>query len=123
MTGSFGLRIFRRSSSQCRGLARISVSWITGSRVLSNGFPGAKGPLPNSRRDSGSTWLEEDPSHVGSLPRMVDMTVLAMTEDQGWLASFWSAARQLNRSRLVATSSMEEAFELLDCAGTRLLVL
>jgi len=54
---------------------------------------------------------------------MVDMTVLAMTEDQGWLASFWSAARQLNRSRLVATSSMEEAFELLDCAGTRLLVL
>ena len=54
---------------------------------------------------------------------MVDMTILAMTEDQGWLASFWSVARRLNRSRFVATSSMDEAFELLDCAGTGLLVL
>ena len=54
---------------------------------------------------------------------MVDMTILAMTEDQGWLASFWSAAQQLKRSRLVATSSMGEAFDLLDCAGARLLVL
>ena len=34
---------------------------------------------------------------------MVDMTILAMTEDEGWLASFWSEARRLKRSRLVAT--------------------
>ena len=54
---------------------------------------------------------------------MVDVTILAMSEDQGWLASFWSAARRLKGSRLVLTGSMDEAFDLLDCAGARLLVL
>ena len=54
---------------------------------------------------------------------MVDMTILAMTEDQVWLESLWSEARRLKRTRLVVTSSMDEACDLLDCAGARLLVL
>ena len=54
---------------------------------------------------------------------MVDLTILAMTEDESWLASFWSEARRLRKTRVVATQSMDEAYDLLDCAGTRLLVL
>ena len=54
---------------------------------------------------------------------MVDLTILAMTEDEGWLASFWSEARRLKKTRVVATRSMDEADDLLDLAGTRLLVL
>ncbi|MGC8642989.1 MAG: hypothetical protein ACP5XB_24285 [Isosphaeraceae bacterium] len=54
---------------------------------------------------------------------MVDLTILAMTEDESWLASFWSEARRLKKTRVVATRSMDEACDLLDCAGTQLLVL
>ena len=54
---------------------------------------------------------------------MVDYTVLAVSEDEAWLASVWSEARQLRRCRLVVTRSTDEAHDLLDCAGTRLLVL
>lgn len=54
---------------------------------------------------------------------MVDLTILAMTEDEGWLLSLWSDVRRLKKTRVVAARSMDEANNLLDWAGAGLLVL
>jgi DNA-binding NarL/FixJ family response regulator len=54
---------------------------------------------------------------------MIDVTILAMTDDAKWLELFWSELRTLPGARLIVTESMEEACDLLHCAGARLIVI
>src|SRR5271166_5774138 len=61
-------------------------------------------------------------SHARSVPRMIDVTILAVTENPTWLEFFWTALRLVQGSRLVVTGSMEEACDLLDCTEARLIV-
>jgi len=53
---------------------------------------------------------------------MIDVTVLAVTENPSWLEFFWTKSRSVQGSRLVVTGSMEEACDLLSCADARLIV-
>jgi DNA-binding NarL/FixJ family response regulator len=53
---------------------------------------------------------------------MIDVTILAMTENENWLEFLWTESRSVQRSRLVVTGSMEEACDLLDCTDARLIV-
>ena len=61
-------------------------------------------------------------SHARSVPRMIDITILAVTENPSWLEFFWTKSRSVQGSRLVVTGSMEEACDLLSCADARLIV-
>ncbi len=60
--------------------------------------------------------------HARSVPRMIDVTILAVTENPSWLEFFWSKSRSVQGSRLVVTGSMEEACDLLSCTNARLIV-
>ena len=53
---------------------------------------------------------------------MIDVTILAMTENPTWLEFFWTESRSVQGSRLVVTGSMEEACDLLNCTDARLIV-
>jgi len=53
---------------------------------------------------------------------MIDVTILAMTEDPSWLEFFWTELHSVQGSRLVVTGSMEEACDLLSCTDARLIV-
>jgi len=53
---------------------------------------------------------------------MIDVTILAVTENPSWLEFFWTKLRSVQGSRLVVTGSMEEACDLLSCADARLIV-
>ncbi|MGZ3471947.1 MAG: hypothetical protein ACXWO1_20105 [Isosphaeraceae bacterium] len=53
---------------------------------------------------------------------MIDVTILAVTENPSWLEFFWTNSRSVQGSRLVVTGSMEEACDLLSCADARLIV-
>lgn len=53
---------------------------------------------------------------------MIDVTILAVTENPSWLEFFWTKSRSVQGSRLVVTGSMEEACDLLSCADARLIV-
>ncbi len=53
---------------------------------------------------------------------MIDVTILAVTENPNWLEFFWTELRSIQGSRLVVTGSVEEACELLDCTDARLIV-
>ena len=57
-----------------------------------------------------------------SVPRMIDVTILAVTENPSWLEFFWTKSRSVQGSRLVVTGSMEEACDLLICTDARLIV-
>jgi hypothetical protein len=54
---------------------------------------------------------------------MIDTTILAVSGDESWLASFWTEASLLKRPRLVVAGSIEEANDLIDCTGARLLAI
>lgn len=53
---------------------------------------------------------------------MIDVTILAVTENPSWLEFFWTKSRSVQGSRLVVTGSMEEACDLLSCTDARLIV-
>ena len=53
---------------------------------------------------------------------MIDVTILAVTENPSWLKFFWTKSRSVQGSRLVVTGSMEEACDLLSCTDARLIV-
>jgi len=53
---------------------------------------------------------------------MIDVTILAVTENPTWLEFFWTESRSVQGSRLVVTGSMEEACDLLICTYARLIV-
>ena len=53
---------------------------------------------------------------------MIDVTILALTENPSWLEFFWSEARLVQGTRLVVTGSTEEACDLLRYTGARLIV-
>ena len=53
---------------------------------------------------------------------MIDVTILAVTENPSWLEFFWTELRSVQGTRLVVTGSMEEACDLLSCADARLIV-
>jgi hypothetical protein len=54
---------------------------------------------------------------------MLDSTILVVSGDESWLASFWTQTRLLKRPRLVVARSMEEAHDLIDCTGARLVAI
>jgi hypothetical protein len=53
---------------------------------------------------------------------MIDVTILAVTEDPTWLDFFWSESRLIQGTRLVVSASMKEARSLLGCTNARLIV-
>ncbi len=53
---------------------------------------------------------------------MIDVTILAVTENPTWLEFFRTESRSVQGSRLVVTGSMEEACDLLSCTYARLIV-
>jgi len=53
---------------------------------------------------------------------MIDVTILAVTQNPTWLEFFWTELRSVQGSRLVVTGSMEEACDLLNCTDARLIV-
>ncbi len=53
---------------------------------------------------------------------MVDVTILAVTQNPIWLEFFWTESRSVQGSRLVVTGSMEEACDLINCTDARLIV-
>jgi len=53
---------------------------------------------------------------------MIDVTILAVTQNPSWLEFFWTKSRPVQGSRLVAAGSMEEACDLLNCIDARLIV-
>ena len=53
---------------------------------------------------------------------MIDVTILAVTENPTWLEFFWTESRTVQGSRLVVTGSMEEACDLLSHTDARLIV-
>ncbi len=53
---------------------------------------------------------------------MVDVTILAVTQNPIWLEFFWAELRSVQGSRLVVTGSMEEACDLLNYTDARLIV-
>ena len=53
---------------------------------------------------------------------MIDVTILAMTENPTWLEFFWTELRSVQGSRLVVTHSMEEACDLINYSDARLVV-
>ena len=53
---------------------------------------------------------------------MIDVTILAVTQNPSWLEFFWTKSRPVQGSRLVAAGSMEEACDLLSCTDARLIV-
>jgi DNA-binding NarL/FixJ family response regulator len=53
---------------------------------------------------------------------MIDVTILAMTENPCWLEFLWSEARSVQGTRLVVTGSTEEACDLLRYTDARLIV-
>ena len=53
---------------------------------------------------------------------MIDVTILAVTENPSWLEFFWTESRSVQGSRLVVTGTMEEACDLLSCTDARLIV-
>ncbi len=53
---------------------------------------------------------------------MIDVTILAVTDNRSWLEFFWTELRSIQGARLVVTGSMEEASELLSCTDARLIV-
>ena len=54
---------------------------------------------------------------------MVDFTILAVTADVGWLQRLQPDLQALGGTRFVVTASMDEACDLLDTSGARLILL
>jgi hypothetical protein len=111
-----------RSARRCRGLRSISVpikarnedttAELRRVKALNRRFP--------PRRRSGT--MRSCSSHAWSVPRMIGVTILAVTDNSSWLEFFWEEARLIQGTRLVATGSMEEACGLLRHADARLIV-
>jgi DNA-binding NarL/FixJ family response regulator len=53
---------------------------------------------------------------------MHDLIILAITGDINWVEPFRSALQDFVKTRFIMTESMEEACELLDAAGSRLIL-
>ena len=54
---------------------------------------------------------------------MVDFTILAVTADLGWLQRLQPVLQALGGTRFIVTASMDEACDLLDTSGARLILL
>jgi len=54
---------------------------------------------------------------------MANITVLAFGIEAGWLERLWSGLRELSACRMVVASSVDEAKEILECVGPRVLII
>ncbi len=54
---------------------------------------------------------------------MANITVLAFGIEAGWLERLWCGLRELSACRMVVAGTVEEAKEILECVGPRVLVI
>lgn len=53
---------------------------------------------------------------------MTDLTVMALASDARWLEKLWSALGEVSGCRLIVANTVDEAEEILECLGPRIVV-